>query len=163
MIQRPEALSPFKNAERSLRRRNHVLDRMVNRGLHLDRDCAERPNRSRSTPSPLHRVENPAPYFVEDVRRWLQEHYGSSSLYKEGFEVRTTLDPELAAWPPMLRDGPRAYGSLDKRQGWRGVAERVPEGEDPDTWEPPLLEDRRQQPGTSRRCGRRRPFDKLGA
>jgi len=134
LIQRPEALSPFKNAERSLRRRNHVLGRMAVEGF-ISKDVAEAARQESIETSPLRRVENPAPYFVENVRRWLQENYGSSSLYKEGFEVRTTLDPELQNASNIAMD--RGLRRLDKRQGWRGVVDRVPDGEDPETWEPP--------------------------
>ncbi len=134
LIQRPEALSPFKNPERSLSRRNHVLGRMVIEG-YISEETAAAAREEPIETSPLRRVENPAPYFVENVRRWLQDNYGSSSLYKEGFEVRTTLDPELQIAANEAMD--LGLRSLDKRQGWRGVTERVPEGEDPQTWEPP--------------------------
>ena len=133
LIQRPEALSPFKNAQRSLTRRNHVLGRMVVEGF-ISSEVAAAAQQQPIEPSPLRRVENPAPYFVENVRRWLQDNYGSSSLYKEGFEVRTTLDPELQLAANVAMD--RGLRSLDKRQGWRGVVERIPDGEDPDAWEP---------------------------
>ena len=33
-----------------------------------------------------------APYFIENVRRYIQEKYGSDVLYKEGLEVYTTLN-----------------------------------------------------------------------
>ncbi len=134
LIQRPEALSPFKNAERALARRNHVLGRMVIEGF-LSEEEAEAARQEPIETSPLRRVENPAPYFVENVRRWLQDNYGSSSLYKEGFEVRTTVDPELQLAANEAMD--LGLRSLDKRQGWRGVVDRVPDGEDVQTWEPP--------------------------
>jgi len=133
LIQRPEGLSPFKQPERSLRRRNHVLERMAVEGF-LSREEAEAAKQEPIVTSPIRRVENPAPYFVENVRRWLQDNYGSSSLYKEGFEVRTTLDPELQAAANAAMD--KGLRSLDRRQGWRGVQDTIPEGEDPDVWEP---------------------------
>lgn len=134
LIQRPEGLSPFKDPQRSLRRRNLVLERMAVEGF-LSPAEADAAKQEPIKTSASRRVENLAPYFVEDVRRWLQGHYGSSSLYKEGFEVRTTLDPDLQRAANAAMD----FGlrSLDKRQGWRGVQARVPEGEDPDVWEPP--------------------------
>jgi penicillin-binding protein 1A len=44
--------------------------------------------------------EKIAPYFVENVRRYIQEKYGSDVLYKEGLEVYTTLNIKMqkAAW-----------------------------------------------------------------
>ncbi len=134
LIQRPEALTPYRHPERSLRRRNHVLDRMVDVG-YIDRETAEAAEKAPLLLASSHQRKKPARYFVEEVRRWLKERYGDTSLYKEGLEVRTTLHPDLQA----LADRAMDFGlrQLDKRQGWRGVAGQVPPGEDPATWEPP--------------------------
>jgi penicillin-binding protein 1A len=133
LIQRPEALSPVKNPERSLQRRNHVLRRLAHEGYISALAAAEAQQQPLEVASDRV-IENPAPYFVEEVRRWLQERYGSSNLYKDGFEARTTLDLRLQRSANEAVD----YGlrELDKRQGWRGVTTRVPEGEDPQIWEP---------------------------
>jgi penicillin-binding protein 1A len=133
LIQRPEALSPFKNPERSLDRRNHVLSRMVAEGL-LDE---ERATAAAALPIEVaggRHSENPAPYFVEEVRRWIQQRYGSSSLYQDGFEAQTTLDLELQRYANEAIDA--GLRELDRRQGWRGVTRRVPEEADLATWEP---------------------------
>jgi penicillin-binding protein 1A len=134
LIQRPEDLSPFKDPERSLRRRNHVLGRLAREGYISPAAAAEAQRLPLDVAS--NRVsENPAPYFVEEVRRWLQERYGSTNLYKDGFEARSTLDPRLQmAANEAVELGLR---ELDKRQGWRGVTSRVPDGEDPENWEAP--------------------------
>jgi membrane carboxypeptidase/penicillin-binding protein len=80
--------------EQATRRRNLVLRRMVVEGYldpsELDRLTAE--------PIVLATREAPAgeaAYFNEEVRRALQETYGSEELYRGGLVVRTTLDPEL--------------------------------------------------------------------
>ncbi len=130
LIQRPESLSPFKNPERSTRRRNHVLSRMVDEG-YLDPQRAEQAMAA-PVPAPPHRRPQLAPYFVEDVRRWLQERYGNSSLYRSGLEVRTTLDPALQAAAERAVDA--GLRELDRRQGWRGAPEHVAEDEDLSTW-----------------------------
>ena len=36
-----------------------------------------------------------APYFIENIRRYIQEKYGSDVLYKEGLEVYTTLNIQM--------------------------------------------------------------------
>jgi penicillin-binding protein 1A len=132
LIQRPEALSPLRNPERSTERRNYVLGRMADEGL-LSAAAAIEARKQPLQVSQARRAGNPAPYFVEDVRRWLQAEYGSSSLYKEGLEVRTTLDPALQRIANLALD--RGLRQLDRRQGWRGVSRRVPDGEDPLIWE----------------------------
>jgi penicillin-binding protein 1A len=134
LLQRPEALSPRRHPERALERRNHVLRRMVEVGL-ID---AARSAAAQATPLETARRlgrGDLAPYFVEDVRRWLQARYGSESLYTGGLTVRTTVDPRLQE----IANRAVEWGlrELDKRQGWRGVTERVPDDADPTTWEPP--------------------------
>jgi penicillin-binding protein 1A len=134
LLQRPEALSPKRHPERATERRDYVLGRMVEIGL-LEPDEA----RSASElPLDLARRDGHddlAPYFVEQVRRWLQHRYGSSSLYTGGLSVRTTVDPELQR---MANDAVElGLRELDKRQGWRGVTQRVGDDEDLPTWESP--------------------------
>jgi len=59
-----------------------------------------------------------AAYFTEEVRRWLDDKFGESELYRGGLSVRTTLSPILQAHADKaLRDGLVAY---DRRHGWRG-------------------------------------------
>ena len=38
-----------------------------------------------------------AAYFVEEVRKQLEEDYGAARLYKDGLRVWTTLVPQLPA------------------------------------------------------------------
>jgi penicillin-binding protein 1A len=119
LAQRPEGYSPLRSPERAVRRRNHVLSRMVIEGF-LDQASADA---ARAQPLVLHSPpprDNPAPYFVEEVRRTLEARYGAVALYQEGLEVRTTLDPELQALANQaVKKGLRA---LDRRIGWRGPA-----------------------------------------
>jgi len=44
---------------------------------------------------PVRPKEKIAPYFTEQVRRYILEKYGSDVLYKEGLEVYTTLNAEI--------------------------------------------------------------------
>ena len=131
LIQRPESISPYRNLQRALKRRNFVLRRMAEEG-YLTESVASDAAGLPLEVAKQRRQENPAPYFVEDVRRWLQQEFGSSSLYKEGLEVRTTLDPELQRIANRAMDV--GLRQLDRRQGWRGVTRRVQKGDDPSTW-----------------------------
>lgn len=131
LIQRPESISPYRNLQRALKRRNFVLRRMAEEGYLTETVASEAAGLPLEV-AQQRRRENPAPYFVEDVRRWLQQEFGSSSLYKEGLEVRTTLDPELQEIANRAMD--LGLRQLDRRQGWRGVTRRVQKGDDPTTW-----------------------------
>ncbi len=138
VIQRPESLTPYRHPERAVQRRAHVLNRMVQVGF-LDADTAVQVRDEPLALATSRSRKKPARYYVEEVRRWLKARYGDTSVYKEGLEVRTTLDLSLQTMADQAMD----FGlrELDKRQGWRGVTARVPEGEDPGLWSPPSWDD----------------------
>lgn len=134
IIQRPEALSPFKAPERAVRRRNHVLTRMTQEGFLSESDAA----RAREAPLRLAShadTADLAPYFVEEVRRRIQTAYGDDALYQRGLEIRCSLDPALQKIANQAVEA--GLRQLDKRQGWRGRTGTVPRDAAPDTWSSP--------------------------
>jgi penicillin-binding protein 1A len=87
----PSRLNPRSNEEAALEGRDLVLRRMHDQGLITteERESASATRlviRERRT-----RSEEPAPYFVESVRRQLEEQLGSA-VYTEGYTIHTTLD-----------------------------------------------------------------------
>jgi penicillin-binding protein 1A len=112
IAQSPARLSPIENPERALARRNHVLDRMAEE-KYISREEADAAAR---LPIRLHLQREPpsiAPYFLEEVRKYLEKEYGSQRIYQGGLRVYTTLDPAMQrAAARSLRDGLRA---LDRR------------------------------------------------
>jgi penicillin-binding protein 1A len=131
LVQRPEGLSPLKNPDAAVRRRNHVLDRMVEEKMLTPAQA----NEAKGTPLKLlpHRdAIDLAPYFVEEVRRALQAKYGEEGIYRSGLEIKTGLDPVMQRAANAAID--TGLRKLDKRQGWRGRIDRVPAGMDPSTW-----------------------------
>ena len=122
LVQRPEFYSPVRSPERAKARRDHVLNRMARAGAiaRADADAAiARPVVVAKVPE----EDNIAPYFVEEVRRYLDAKYGEETLYEEGLEVHTTLDPVMQkAANRAVFDGLRV---LDKRQGFRPIKENV--------------------------------------
>jgi len=135
LVQRPEAYSPQRSPDRAMGRRNHVLNRMV-REQRLDREAAGATAKEPVVVAKVPDEDNIAPYFVEEVRRYLDATYGEVALYQEGLEVFTTLDPEMQkAANQAVFDGLRA---LDKRRGWRGrLANVLKDGGDPATYRHP--------------------------
>jgi penicillin-binding protein 1A len=134
----PTANSPLLYPERALRRRNVVLDAMLETGK-ID---AEQHQAARSAPLALNiqRWEkNPAPYFVEDVRQFLERKYGTETVHEKGLRVYTTLNLHLQeAAEKALRDGLHAF---DKRRGWRGPARNIlKEAQEVAEGGPPALE-----------------------
>jgi penicillin-binding protein 1A len=138
LIQRPEGLSPYKNPEGSIRRRNHVLDRMVEEKA-ITQQVADTAKKAPMLLATRRDSADIAPYFVEEVRRVLQAKYGDEGIYQGGLEVMTGIDvPMQRAAGAAVEHGLR---QLDKRQGWRGRIDKVPAGTDPAAWASPSWRD----------------------
>ena len=118
----PESYSPVRYPERALKRRNLVLNEMLQDGK-ITRDQADT---AKQLPLGLH-IEPPAnsvaPYFVEEVRRQLEKEYGVQEVHGAGLRVYTTLDLglQLAANKAVL-DGAASY---ERREGWKGGLKNV--------------------------------------
>jgi penicillin-binding protein 1A len=121
MIRGP-SYSPILHAQRALARRNVVLDRMARAGKITQAQMQQ----GIAAPLALH-VEAPhntlAPYFVEEIRKYLEGTYGTQTVHERGLRVYTTLnvDAQRAA-NQAIRDGLHAY---DRRHGWRGKLENI--------------------------------------
>jgi penicillin-binding protein 1A len=145
LIQRPEGLSPFRNADASVRRRAHVLDRMVAAGV-VTQDQAEAAKREPLVLSSRRDATDIAPYFVEEVRRALQAKFGEEGVYQGGLEVRTGID--VAMQRVANRAVEQGLRELDKRQGWRGRVGKVEAGQQPEAWAAPSWREGVQEGGT---------------
>jgi penicillin-binding protein 1A len=116
-------LSPIAHPDRARERRNHVLDRMFEERYIGAKELAD----AKARPVTLHVHKDPptiAPYFLEEVRKYLERQYGSQRIYQGGLRVETTLDTELQRDAnEALRKGLR---TLDKRsRGFVAPAETV--------------------------------------
>ncbi len=113
----PNAYSPVTNPERALRRRNLIINSMLEDG----KITAEQATRSKATPLQLHLQSDPnslAPYFAEEIRRYLEKKYGSDEVHQGGLRVYTTLNKEMQeAANRAVLDGLAAY---ERRHGWKG-------------------------------------------
>ncbi len=114
--------SPILHPHRALERRNEVLAAMLNNGKITRLQYAQ----ARRAPLGLH-VEhwnnNLAPYFVEEIRQFLEDKYGAHAVETSGLQVYTTLNVRLQKLAThALRQGLRDY---DKRHGWRGARENI--------------------------------------
>ena len=130
----PVSLSPINFPERALRRRNLVINNMLEDG----KITAEEAGRAKTLPLRLNlaRENSPAPYFVEEVRRHLEKKFGSDQVHEGGLRVYTSLDLDLqrAAQQAVL-DGLAAY---ERRHGWKGRLKNVvQQGEKLDGWQHP--------------------------
>ena len=93
LLKGPERYNPRRFADRAIQRRNTVLELMRRGGAISNEDA------SLAKAYPLQLAERAesgdvAPYFVEWVRKELEEHFGAR-LYDEGLKVYTTLDVDM--------------------------------------------------------------------
>jgi penicillin-binding protein 1A len=145
IIQTPARLSPFVNPKQNMRRRNgYVLPRMVAEGF-ITRaqadEAAGRPLVLQGQPTPERSI---APYFVEDIRKMLEQKYGADTLYQAGLRVQTTLDVTLQEAANAALD--RGLRAIDKRKnGYRRARRNIlAEGKALETftterWSEPIL------------------------
>lgn len=113
----PSIYSPYRNPEGTLRRRNHVINRLVDE-KYITKEEGEAAKKVPMSVLPLYRdVSGFAAYFKEEVRKYLEQNYGADALYTQGLQVYTTLNK---AYQRYAEDAlVKHLHVLDKRQGWR--------------------------------------------
>jgi len=135
----PGIYSPINHPDRAMKRRNLVINAMLEDGKVTAAQAAD----ARSAPVALHLLHDPnslAPYFVEEIRRYLENKYGADQVHEGGLKVYTSLDVDMqkSANRAML-DGLASY---ERRHGWKGHLENVVvEGNEIDKYEHPDWED----------------------
>lgn len=112
----PNRFSPILDPARARRRRDHVLNRMVEMKL-ISREQAAAAGQTPFDETLFTRSRTIAPYFVEHVRQSLEDTYGAYALYNSGLKVYTTLNLKMQrAAEEALVGGLR---DLDKARGFR--------------------------------------------
>jgi penicillin-binding protein 1A len=118
----PLYYSPINHADHALRRRTLVIDAMLEDG----KITVTQADAARKATLGLNVARDPnslAPYFVEEVRQYLEGKYGADEVHAGGLRVYTTLDMDLqAAANAAVLDGLAAY---ERRHGWRSHPENV--------------------------------------
>ncbi len=118
----PTIYSPILNPQNALRRRNLVINAMMEDGKITAAQAAG----AKSKPITLNLqqpVNSIAPNFVEEIRRYLEKTYGSEEVHQNGLRVYTTLNLDLQknAVRACL-DGVAAY---ERRHGWKGKLKNI--------------------------------------
>jgi penicillin-binding protein 1A len=118
----PAYYSPINHADRALKRRNLVINSMLEDG----KVTADQATILRDTPLGLklaHESASLAPWFVEEIRRYLEAKYGSDQVHEGGLRVYTSLNTDMQrAANKAVLDGLAAY---ERRHGWRGHLQNV--------------------------------------
>lgn len=114
--QAPSRNNPLENPTAALKRRNHVLARMLELGLIKKDQYAIAVAAPITAEYHRRKIEAPAPYLAEMVRESMVEEYGSGA-YERGLSVYTTLQSRLqvAASHALTR----GLSDYDRRHGFR--------------------------------------------
>lgn len=115
--QAPSTQNPIVNPKAAKKRRDHVLDRMLEEGYITKQQHEQAIQAPIKTYYHGANIEVHAPYVAEMIRQSLYQHFGPSA-YTQGYKVYTTLDATLqksanhAVFNQLI-----AY---DHRHGYRG-------------------------------------------
>ncbi|MBW2272197.1 MAG: PBP1A family penicillin-binding protein [Deltaproteobacteria bacterium] len=94
IIQSPNRLSPHRNSEDAVERRNLVLELMRKQGR-IDLATFENARSEQLHVAPITIERGESRYFLDALRRQLPEVYDQSVLEVEGLRIYSTLDPRL--------------------------------------------------------------------
>jgi penicillin-binding protein 1A len=116
--QAPSRYSPYSHLQRAKDRQRYVLERMVAENYIPAEDAA----RALTEELIIHPRSQPqvpgAAYFTEQVRRYLEQTFGSEQTLTGGLEVHTTMNLSMQqAAQQAVRNNLRNH---DRRQGYRG-------------------------------------------
>lgn len=120
LIKAPNLYSPFNDFAKARERQYTVLLRMEEEGYikKSEREMAFKQPLYLSNIRKGYEANN---YFVEYVRKYLEDKYGVEKVYKGNMRVYTTLNRQAQLYASIaIQQGLR---ELDKRRGWRGPIE----------------------------------------
>lgn len=97
MLQRPEGYRPDRHPKASLERRNTVLYALYDAGY------ISREDYRKFVAEPIqtvkHQVGNGSGlYYYEEIRKFMENKYGQKSLYADGVNIYSTIDPKIQAY-----------------------------------------------------------------
>jgi penicillin-binding protein 1A len=114
--------SPITHPDRALKRRNLVINSMLEDGKVTAAQAAAARNQQLQL-NLAHDPNSLAPYFVEEIRRYLESKYGTDQVHEGGLRVYTSLNMDLQRTANhAVLDGLTAY---ERRHGWKGHLQNV--------------------------------------
>lgn len=125
--QAPSRYSPYRHYQRAMDRQLYVLERMVKEGYISQQEADEAAIEEVAIKPRLNTHLEETAYFNEQVRRYLEERFGSEMLYTGGLQVHTSLNVKMQqAARKAVRNNLRNH---DKRRGYREPEQILPSEE----------------------------------
>lgn len=120
--QAPSSYSPYRHYGQAMKRQKYVLERMVKDGFVSQQEADAAATEKVKIKPRLNNLLDVTAYFNEQVRRYLEERFGSDILYSGGLEVETSINLAMQqAAREAIKNNLRDHS---KRQGFRPV-ERI--------------------------------------
>jgi penicillin-binding protein 1A len=120
LVKGPSSYSPYNNMAKARERQRLVLSRMEEEG-YITKSGKNNALQQPLYLSSMRKGMEANNYFIEYVRKYLEDKYGTDVVYKGDLRVYTTLDRRAQLFAAKaVQDGLR---ELDKRRGWRGPIE----------------------------------------
>lgn len=94
LIPAPNRLSPYRSAEAATKRRNVVLAKLVSDEI-ITRKQYDAALKEKLPQRALVKVTNEGPFFVDYLRRELEENYSNEILTREGLRIFSSLDLQM--------------------------------------------------------------------
>jgi len=117
MPKSPSRYSPLVNKNLALNRRNIVLKQMLNTSI-INQNAYDQAVNEILHIDHKSQKQTRAPYFVEYVKKYLEETIGATRFYKGGLSIYTTLDFKLQqAAQKAVADGLLALETRMKKHG----------------------------------------------
>jgi penicillin-binding protein 1A len=117
IIQSPARQSPFVDPAAAMRRRNYVLEQMAQNGYITQAQADAARKDLIVTHGKPQALKSAAPFFAEEIRKYLEQKYGAKKLYEGGLSVQTGIDIHLQE--AANRAIERGLRQVDKVRGWR--------------------------------------------
>jgi penicillin-binding protein 1A len=118
----PQEFSPHVHPAKAFQRRNHVLKRMLEEKF-ITPSVYEESVKTQLGVIPPSAKTYVAPYFTEEIRKYLETKYGYAGIYESGLEIHSTLDLQMQKAADRALD--KGVRRLDKKQGWRAIQTKL--------------------------------------
>jgi len=118
LAQAPSRYSPSRHPKRAVKRRNTILDRMVQNGYATGEEAEAAKGQELEIKNYHNIFGDQSPYYAQHIRSYIDKRYGEDALLKKGLRIEAAVEPVTDALAYDTID----YGAhkQDKRQGWRG-------------------------------------------
>lgn len=117
LIKAPNRYTPYSNLDMAKKRQKIVLTRMKEEG-YITQEQVDEAYQQPLYLTSVRQEQYTNNYFLEYVRKHLEDAYGAEAIYKGGLKVYTTLNKKMQlAAVNALKEG---LLDIDKRQGFRG-------------------------------------------